>query len=95
MPKKIRTDFIFEPTAKMTTDKITGPTRIKIKEENRIQDHQVYLHLWPMKGVHKQSSLNLIEIHAPTFDSNINGGSDRPYPTHHDVCSRANSELHT
>ena len=42
-----------------------------------------------------QLSLNSPEIHAPTFDCDIDSCSHIPNPNHQDVTSGPNSELHT
>ena len=38
-----------------------------------------------MKEALTQLSLSSVEIPASTFDSDIDNGSDSPYPTHQDV----------
>ena len=48
-----------------------------------------------MKGALNHLSLSSIEIHTPSFDNDIAGGSDNPNPAHQDVNQGSDSELYT
>ena len=48
-----------------------------------------------MKEATSHTSLNSLEIHAPTFDCDIDSGSVRTNHAHQDLPLRPDSKLHT
>ena len=91
---KTRTGSVITSTPKMTTQCISEPAG-KNNEENRKRGYHIYRQLWKMTEVLSQLSFNSTEIHAASYDHDIESGSDSSNPGHQNILSGSDSKVHS